>query len=351
MNPSPTAGFRDTLRALLELRRLAPVLLIGSALIAAQVTLSAREPRSWVVASAMALLTWSVAPYSWRLLLAESTGVASAAVRAVLFALLGIAVVMITGPWLSSALGLGHTFIVEPSSLAVCVALFVVGGWGLGRDIELERGLLRERARADAMTRAADHAQLLALRAHLDPHFLFNTLNAIAEWCRQDGEVAERAVLQLSRMLRGVLDGVKSPSWPLERELELVRTLFELHLLRDPDLFTLEWDVPSPVPDAAIPPLLLLPLAENAVKHGPSAGHRGTVTLEIRRRGEALSIAVRNPGAYAGPRPGSDGLPMLEKRLDLTWGGAASFAIGPGEGASTQATLRIPAVWHEEKAS
>ena len=54
------------------------------------------------------------------------------------------------------------------------------------------------------LERAAERAQLLALRAHLDPHFLFNTLNAIAEWCRQDGEIAERAVLQLSSMLRAM---------------------------------------------------------------------------------------------------------------------------------------------------
>ena len=89
--------------------------------------------------------------------------------------------------------------------MLVCLALFLVGGWGLARDIWFERRLARAEAQVVGLAREAERAQLMALRTHLDPHFLFNTLNAIAEWCRQDGETAERAVLQLSAMLRTVL--------------------------------------------------------------------------------------------------------------------------------------------------
>jgi hypothetical protein len=332
------AGFRETLRALSGPERLVPVLLIAAALIAAQVHLS-QEPRAWTLALAMALATWAVAPFPWRLLFSGAGALASTAVRGCLFALLGIAVVMETGPWLAHALRLGPTFLTQPITLAVCVALFVVGGWGLGRDIDREDSLLRERARAEALARTAERAQLLALRAHLDPHFLFNTLNAIAEWCRQDGEVAERAVLQLSQMLRGVLDGVKGPTWPLERELELVRALFELHRLRDPALFTLQWEVPSPAPPLALPPLLLLPLAENAMKHGPLAGHRGAVRLSVTPDAERVRIELSNPGPFRGPREGSDGVPMFERRLSLSYGQAATFAIGGAERTTARVTL------------
>lgn len=334
------AGFRETLRALSELKRLLPVLLISAALLAAQIRLS-REPWAWTVALAMAGVTWVSAPFGWRLLLSGAGTLASTAVRSCLFALLGIAVVMVTGPWLSGALGLGRTFLTEPSSLTVCVALFVVGGWGLGRDIELEGSLVRERARAETLARAAERAQLLALRAHLDPHFLFNTLNAIAEWCRQDGEVAERAVLQLSQMLRGMLDGVKAPTWPLERELSLVQALFELHRLRDPLLFSLSWEVPSPVPTTPLPPLLLLPLAENAIKHGPLAGHRGVVRLQVALDGERLVVELENPGPYRGPRPESDGLPLLERRLSLSYGHAATLELGGAEVTTARLTLPL----------
>src|SRR4029077_1482817 len=149
----------------------------------------------------------------------------------------------------------------------------------------LESSLARAEARATALAREAEGAQLLALRSHLDPHFLFNTLNAIAEWCRDDGEVAERAVLQLSAMLRAVLDGVHAPTWSLREELGLVDTLFALHGLRDPACVRLVRRLPDPLPDVAVPPMVLLPLAENAIKHGFAAGHGGEVVLEVETAG------------------------------------------------------------------
>jgi len=228
-----------------------------------------------------------------------------------------------------------------PSSLIVCCTLFLVGGWGLGRDIGLEATLVHERGRADAFEREAEHAQLLALRSHLDPHFLFNTLNAIAEWCREDGEVAERAVLQLSAILRAVLPGVKQPSWPLATEIELVRDLFALHLLRDPDLFTLDWQLPSPLPDVRVPPMILLPIVENAIKHGPASGHRGKVDFVVREEGDLLVVTIENPGPYAGPRPGSDGLPTVERRLELAYSDPAGLRIA-GTGDRTRVDVRLP---------
>jgi LytS/YehU family sensor histidine kinase len=239
------------------------------------------------------------------------------------------------------------TLMTARGSLPVCVALFLVGGWGLGRDIGFEVSLLRERRRADTLAREAEHAQLLAIRSHLDPHFLFNTLNAIAEWCREDGEVAERAVLQLSAILRAVLAGVRAPAWPLASELGLVRDLFALHLLRDPALFTLEWDVPSPLPDVSVLPMILLPLAENAIKHGPGGGHRGVLRCTVVAEGERLRVTIENPGAYGGPRAGSEGLPTVGRRLQLAYAGAASVRIagcaGTGGERRTRVELEVPA--------
>jgi two-component system, LytTR family, sensor histidine kinase AlgZ len=182
---------------------------------------------------------------------------------------------------------------------------------------------------------------LLALRAHLDPHFLFNTLNALAEWCRQDPAVAERALLQLSSVLRAVLTGVKAPSWPLEHELELARTVFELHLMRDPKLFELEWSVDEQLAGVHVPPMLLLPLVENAVKHGPSRGHRGALAFVVRRAGDRVHVRVENPGPFRGPRQGSDGLPTLARRLALVYDGRATLGIC-GDAATTRADLVVP---------
>ena len=152
--------------------------------------------------------------------------------------------------------------------------------------------------------------------------------------------MAERAVLQLSGILRAVLAGVRAPAWSLASELSLVRDLFALHLLRDPSLFTLEWDVPSPVPDVPVLPMILLPLAENAMKHGPAAGHRGVIRFAVALRGERLVVTLENPGAYAGPRAGSEGLPTVERRLHLAYGGA-SIRIEGGEGESGRTCVEV----------
>jgi two-component system, LytTR family, sensor histidine kinase AlgZ len=331
---------RPTLRALLEPKRLAPILLVCSPMVAAQGRYS-RDPLAVPLGVLMCALFVFLAPLAWRVLFPEVLPVRQGLVRLVLYAGLGAGVVLTTGVVLPTLLGMGHTFLTTRYTLLVAGALFLVGGWGLGRDIGLEETLTRERAKAVALARAAESAQLLALRSHLDPHFLFNTLNAIAEWCREDGEVAERAVLQLSAMLRAVLAGVKSPTWPLARELELVETLFALHLLRDPQRFTFRVQVPDSLRELAVPPLLLLPLAENAVKHGPAAGYGGEVRLWAEERAGRVRLQLENPGPYRGPREGSDGLPTLRRRLEVAYGGRAALALAEHEG-HTRATLELP---------
>ena len=291
--------------------------------------------------AAMCLTFVLVAPLSWRVLFPEGIDLRHGAIRLFLYAAIGAGVVLVLGNVIPNELHMLPTLFTARSSLPVCCALFLVGGWGLGRDIGLEASLVRERRRGDALAREAEHAQLLAIRSHLDPHFLFNTLNAIAEWCREDGEVAERAVLQLSEILRAVLAGVRAPSWSLASELGLVRDLFALHLLRDPNLFTLAWDAPAPLPGVPVLPMILLPLAENAIKHGPASGHRGVVRFTARVEGARLRVTLENPGPYAGPRKGSEGLPTVERRLHLAYGGAASIRIA-GDGDRTRVEVDLP---------
>src|SRR5213078_4042953 len=180
-----------------------------------------------------------VAPTLWRYLFPLHRVRAPRLVGAIAYAAAGAGLMFGIGRWLPDALGMGGTLLTTFPGTLVSVALFWVGGWGLARDIDLEQHLRASQARAAALEREAEHAQLLALRSHLDPHFLFNTLNAIAEWCREDGVVAERSILQLSRILRAMLRGVRASSWPLSRELELVRDVLALHLLRDPNMFEL----------------------------------------------------------------------------------------------------------------
>ncbi len=337
----PARTVRETVRGLVAPRRLVPILLVSAPLVAAQGRLS--RPDSAVALGVLMCVAFVlVAPVSWRLLLPEGALGRGAWVGLLLYVAIGVGIVLGVGVAVPKLFGIGVTFLTARISLVINLALFVVGGWGLGRDIGFEHRLERERARADALAREAERAQLLALRAQLDPHFLFNTLNSIAEWCREDGATAERAVLQLSAMLRSVLDGVRVQSWPLRRELELVETLFSLHRLRDPDLFVFRSEVDPAAAEIPVPPLVLLPLAENAAKHGPCAGHRGEIALAVRRAQGEVVVTLENPGPYRGPRAGSSGLPDLERRLQHAYAGQAWLRVGAA-GAGTRAELRLPA--------
>ncbi len=338
---APRGLFADTLAALGAPKRLVPILLVSTPLVVAQHSFS-RDPLALPVGVLMCAVFILVAPYLWRRW--RPLGDASSPpnwLGLVGYGLTGLVVVALLGlgvPWLFE---LGATFLTGRESLSVALALFWVGGWGLGRDIDLERNLERERVRGDALAREAERAQLLALRSHLDPHFLFNTLNAIAEWCREDGVVAEAAILRLSTMLRTILAGVQLAEWPLAREIDLCRDVFELHRIRDPGRLSSKIVIDDGALDLMLPPMLLLPAVENAIKHGPAAGHVGEVELRVREAEAGIVISVQNPGRFVGRRPGGEGVPMIERRLELAYEGRARLQI-VAEGETTLLTIELP---------
>ena len=334
---------RGTFRGLSQPRRLLPIVVVSASLVFAQARYSNER-----VATPLAVLTCIafvvVAPVTFRLLFPDDEKTENLTLRIVVYVALACIVNCTLEMLVPTWLGIGWTFLGDAVSVAVSVALFLVGGWGLGRDIAFEESLKTERARAAAFAKEAEAAQLLALRAHFDPHFLFNTLNAIAEWCREDGETAEKAILALSSMLREVLRGVSAPSWPLERELGLMDALFSLHSIRDPLAFTVEREIDASTGGLPIVPLLLLSLAENAVKHGPAAGKRGVIRVRVEKQGDALHIEIENPGRYAGPRAGSDGLPLVKRRLAAAHGNLGRLVIeaAPGDADRTRVSVTVP---------
>jgi two-component system sensor histidine kinase AlgZ len=342
---SPTRSLlRSTLRALLVPRWLVPIVLLCAVLVIAQDSLS-RDPGAGPIGALMCLVFVLVAPVSWRALFPPTLDApptfAAPFGRLLVYGLTGAGTVLLVGWALPQRLGVGPTFMTSDASLAVSVVLFWVGGYGLGRHIDLESSLAHARVSVRHLAAEAERAQLLALRSHLDPHFLFNTLNAIAEWCREDGEVAEQATLRLSDMLRTVLAATREPAWPLPRELELARTLLDLHRIRDPERFTLEVEVQSDLPAVQVPPMILLPLVENAAKHGPNAGHRGPLALRVHARDGRLVLEVENAGRFDGERDGGEGLQQVRRRLVHAYGGQAALEVR-AQGERTLARIEIP---------
>ncbi|MCB9623507.1 MAG: histidine kinase [Sandaracinus sp.] len=326
--------FRETWRETLRPRRAIPLGLVGLALLSAEWVAT----RAWIaVAADLTLLVLFVllSPPLWRALCGPS-GSALGWIGLTFVAALVVGLVLAIPPLVAGS----FTYVGDPNAAFLLVALFVVGGWGLGRDVELERGVVRAEARADDLARVAEQSQLLALRAQLDPHFLFNTLGAIAEWCRDDPEVAERATLQLASSLRRVFDALQRPTWRLEDEVALLRELAALYAVRDAERFRFAIEVEAEL-DVEMPPLLLLPILENAIKHGPAAGHDGVVRVAVRTSAQDVIVRVENPGAFGGPRVGGTGLPTLERRLALSFEGRAAWTITSVE-TGTRAELRFP---------
>jgi len=150
-------------------------------------------------------------------------------------------------------------------------------------------------------------------------------------------------------MMRTILDGIQSPVWPLARELSLLGSLFKLYQVRDHERFVLVADTPELAPGVVVPPMLLLPLFENAITHGPSAGHAGPVELHVKDFGDKVRIEIRNPGPFRGRRPGGQGIAIAERRLSLAYGAEASLDVrADGEFTVVRVSLpRTPSV--EEK--
>jgi len=330
--------YLDTLRALASRRRSIPIAVVAAALLYTQRagpgTTVAKSV--WVLAPGVTMLATFLllGPWAWRALFPLDRSLPYPLVRVTVFLAMA-QLPSLLGTSVARALDLGTTFLTFDLHLPVNAALFVTGGWGLGRDIQMEQ-------RSEHMAREVQRAQLLAIRAHLDPHFLFNTLNAIAEWTREDPQTAESAILRLSSLLREVLGGIRVAAWPLTTELGLARDLLELHRLRDPTWFTIDWRVPDPI-EAHVPPLILLPLVENAVKHGPAQGYRGPIAISVERDRNGWTITVTNPGPCGLARPGAQGLATVRERLALAYGPAASLMLAsattPDGGPRTDATV------------
>jgi two-component sensor histidine kinase len=206
----------------------------------------------------------------------------------------------------------------------------------------------REREQAAARLEAGlAEARLAALRAQLDPHFLFNTLNAVSALAlRGDGEGVVQALSTLSELLRATLGGAPTQEVALADELALLDRYLEIQRLRFSDRLTVARDVDAGALDAAVPAMLLQPLVENAVQHGVAASPGPTtITIGARREGDSLRVEVRDGGpGFARAKHGGNGIGLANtrERLAQLYGGAHRLEcrdLGEAGGALVAVTL------------
>jgi LytS/YehU family sensor histidine kinase len=202
----------------------------------------------------------------------------------------------------------------------------------------------RREVRAAQLEAELARAQLEKLRAQLDPHFLFNSLNAISEQIFQDAGAAERMIGRLGHLLRSRLHDSRHEV-PLREELEGIELYLDMMRLRYPDRLTVEWKVDAGLLDAAVPSLILQPLVENALEHGV-ARRRGPCSIEVRGEssGRLLRLVVGDdgPGPARSMRDGV-GLRLTRERLRTLYGEAGTLVVAPrGAEGGCRATLELP---------
>jgi sensor histidine kinase YesM len=207
----------------------------------------------------------------------------------------------------------------------------------------------REREqRAARLEASLVEVELAALRDRLDPHFVFNTLNAVSTLAlRRDHDGVIRIVEAMSDLLRVSLSEGRGQEAPLERELAFLDRYLEIEQLRFGDRLTVERSVAAGLERAVVPVMLIQPLVENAIRHG--AGVKpGPVTIRVRilREGDAVAVEIADTGPGFGRAPAGNGsgigLASCRARLTGLYGARGTVSVADAPGGGALVTARFP---------
>lgn len=195
-----------------------------------------------------------------------------------------------------------------------------------------------------ALRASLSEARLQALSAQLNPHFLFNALNSIAEMVHHDADAADRMLVQLGGLLRHSLESGRQQHTSLQDELGVIDCYIGIEQVRLGERLQFRREVRDDVLSAQVPRLMLQPLVENAVAH--AVAHRQTPSkVEVRawREGERLVIEVLDEGSGSPPKPGFGlGIANTRARLECLYGEAQSLDIVETPGGGTRVRVSLP---------
>jgi sensor histidine kinase YesM len=220
-------------------------------------------------------------------------------------------------------------------SLAV-LGHYLVGAFQRSRDAE---------RRALELQVLAREAELRSLRAQLDPHFLFNSLNSVAALIGNDTAAARQMCFLMAQFFRKSLTLAREQSIPLSEEVSLAQTFLAIEKVRFGERLQTRFDISDDVCDVAVPPLVLQPLVENAVHHGVAhLLEGGEVTVQARRREGFLELVVQNPCDPDRPpsRGTGVGLANVRSRVETLCGHRASVDVDANE-SNFRVSILLPA--------
>jgi two-component system LytT family sensor kinase len=186
--------------------------------------------------------------------------------------------------------------------------------------------------------------ELKTIKAHINPHFIFNSLNSIRALVDENPERARKAITELSNILRSSMQAEKSETVTLEKELYIVKDYLALENMRFEDRLRIEYKVDEETLNQPVPPMMLQTLVENAIKHGISRQINGGVVRVISEfRNNYHELAVQNTGRLNGKVNGEGfGISSTNDRLSLLYGNKAKFEIRQATPTLVEAKVSIP---------
>ena len=210
------------------------------------------------------------------------------------------------------------------------------------------RQAARSEGEAAVLVKELDRARLRAVEGKLHPHFVLNTLNAIAGLAaRRDGPGVVRTLASFGELLRATLDDRAIEVVSLRQELELLDSYMAIQRVRFGERIRIDVVVPEPLLDRPVPGMLLQPLVENAVRHGVGRDPRGgTVRVEARTVSDGLEVRVRDPGAGTAGRGASGrgiGLDGTRARITSLFGPGARLDFHEPSGGGAEVVVYLPA--------
>lgn len=249
------------------------------------------------------------------------------------------------------ALGLGAydygamplRYLMEVPSALIGFATMLGALW-LGEEIVARR---RQALAQSELERALAESQLHSLRLQLQPHFLFNALNTISAQLHEDPRGADRLIGRLSELLRVSFRATERMTVPLHEELALLDAYAALMRARFGSRLDLRIESDAAAADAVLPPLLLQPLVENAVRHGAlERSGQARIALSVRVAGDGLVVTVQDdgPGAPPGRDPlvSGTGLSTTARRLALLYGAAAHLSAHNAADGGFEVRIELP---------
>ena len=187
--------------------------------------------------------------------------------------------------------------------------------------------------------------EVQTIKAHINPHFIFNSLNGIKALIDEDPERARDAISQLSKILRSSLSAEKAETVVFEKELEIVKAYLDLESMRFEERLQVEFAIDEATLNSQVPPMMLQTLVENAIKHGISRQMKGGIVKIVSQiRNLQHELLIQNTGQLNGSARsgGGFGLSSTRDRLHLLYGEKASFEIKQVEPSLVEARVVMP---------